>query len=455
MNSVTGITPGGENLLSIVREPSAAESMSQSTGFDAILKNTMNETRPEKYPEPGVNDSINDRKAQPKDEITGINNKDEIRPLSEKNEPYAQNISENAKKNRESGDADSAQENGKSARKTEEQGVKNIAGEKNIKVDAKKDPLIKKDDAVKKTKDLMLDDMDSIIKNIDSVIDKLSGGTRTSVLIEDLKEIREKMQNPHKADDGKRQLLGMIKSLEQKLAALESRHNTGIEEKTQIHFIKNILQELTKKISAREEARRDHDLAQPVTEKILSAEHKPEARGYTPGEQRNSDERQGNTWNINAFKSALERGADKNTAAPAITNHRFREQVDSMIDRAKVVVKDGRNASFSLKLHPRELGAVNINLGLEQGVLHGRFLVETPEARVLLLQNLEQIRQELTESGISVGEFQVNVSSHQNDPGRETRENSDRALFFEPKDMSAEFEINTVMAHNGSINMII
>ena len=38
------------------------------------------------------------------------------------------------------------------------------------------------------------------------------------------------------------------------------------------------------------------------------------------------------------------------------------------IDKAKISVRDSRNGTFTVRLNPRELGSVNVNLIMENGV---------------------------------------------------------------------------------------
>jgi flagellar hook-length control protein FliK len=135
----------------------------------------------------------------------------------------------------------------------------------------------------------------------------------------------------------------------------------------------------------------------------------------------------------------------------------FRENLDAIIQNAKVFVQDSRNGSFSLRLHPRELGSVNINLGLHDGVVHGKFLVNTQEARDLLLSNLELIKQQLQDAGISVGEFQVNV----NDQRGRLLNGGDRdgITYIPPAEHAVEIESeyisNARPIHDGHINLVI
>lgn len=87
----------------------------------------------------------------------------------------------------------------------------------------------------------------------------------------------------------------------------------------------------------------------------------------------------------------------------------FDSQLQDIMSKARITVRDGGNSRITLKLYPKELGSVQINLGMERGVLHGKFLVDTPQVRDSLMDNLDQIKEQLAQEGISLGGFQVDV----------------------------------------------
>lgn len=136
----------------------------------------------------------------------------------------------------------------------------------------------------------------------------------------------------------------------------------------------------------------------------------------------------------------------------------FDEQLQSILHNARIVVRDAKNGSFSVRLHPESLGRVTVNLGLDGGILTGRFLVETQEVRQALLEQLSQVQEQLEDAGITVGEFQVNVR----DDGRYSLAGSDRdapALRgFRPAAAAAvvnPYEADHVSLHDGAIDLII
>ena len=135
----------------------------------------------------------------------------------------------------------------------------------------------------------------------------------------------------------------------------------------------------------------------------------------------------------------------------------FQEQLQNLIQTARITVRDGNNGNLSLNLYPESLGKVNIHLGLEQGVLTGRFIVDTPEAKDVLMDNLDVMKSQMEEAGLAVGEFQVNV-----------RDNSDRSVYqekrggvvalnalWEKAEGTQEYNINAVSLHDGMIDMKI
>lgn len=137
---------------------------------------------------------------------------------------------------------------------------------------------------------------------------------------------------------------------------------------------------------------------------------------------------------------------------------KLQEQLQSLVDSARFYVRDGKNAAVSLNLHPKSLGTVTLNLGLEQGVLNGRFFVDSPEVKEMLYINLESVRQRLEDAGISVGEFQVNVRGE----GRRYSDEEAEASHVFPSASAADeqgkaagaYESNLMSLHNGSVNLV-
>lgn len=137
----------------------------------------------------------------------------------------------------------------------------------------------------------------------------------------------------------------------------------------------------------------------------------------------------------------------------------FKENLQEIIDKAKVTVRDGRNGTFTVRLNPQELGNVNVNLVMENGVITGKFLVDNEDVKSLLLSNLNDLKLQMEEAGIAVGEFSVNVDDQREKYLKQKDDEELRALLYPKSDKeviaAAEQYNSNSAAHTGHINMVI
>ncbi|MGL4369414.1 MAG: flagellar hook-length control protein FliK, partial [Spirochaetota bacterium] len=89
----------------------------------------------------------------------------------------------------------------------------------------------------------------------------------------------------------------------------------------------------------------------------------------------------------------------------------FSENIDELISKAKISVRDEKNGSLSLRMFPEHLGRVNISLGLENGVLTAKFLVDSADAKDALASNMAVLTDAMAQEGLALGAFQVDVRS--------------------------------------------
>jgi flagellar hook-length control protein FliK len=78
----------------------------------------------------------------------------------------------------------------------------------------------------------------------------------------------------------------------------------------------------------------------------------------------------------------------------------------SITERAETTLRDGRT-DFHLRLDPPELGTVRIHLTATAEGISGRFIVHGEVTRQLIEGQLHTLRQALSDSGISLGGFDV------------------------------------------------
>ena len=167
--------------------------------------------------------------------------------------------------------------------------------------------------------------------------------------------------------------------------------------------------------------------------------------------------REGSSFSSGKIDSLNRNGFEKNEQA--MKSPEFRQSLQEIIDKAKISVRDSNNATFSVRLFPKDLGSVNVNLLMENGVVSGRFLVDSDEAKNLLMNNLGELREQLAEAGIEVGEFNVNVNQGgERFAGKEKEDENIKSL--NPSNSESEaamikYDYNSSAAHNGHINMVI
>ncbi|MBS0208087.1 MAG: flagellar hook-length control protein FliK [Planctomycetes bacterium] len=67
-----------------------------------------------------------------------------------------------------------------------------------------------------------------------------------------------------------------------------------------------------------------------------------------------------------------------------------------------------------LRLSPPELGALNLEIQVQQGQIHAHIEVETPQAQSLLLDNIAALRDRLEQQDIKVAQFDVGLMGNNN-----------------------------------------
>ena len=450
MFSVNRAAASALNIINTSAESSSVENRQKTSGFDEIFGRTLADAAANNTtPAAPIEEARIEKKAQPRDEFQSIESKEPLRQPQEINEKQARNVRDDRAESR----SDKVYVIKDFTEKNES--VKKQSGnEAPIRIDTRKTKLSVQEKNPGKEKEKPGQDIEKMLRDIDSLIEKLSSQSRTSSILKDVAAIKDEIRDALSSEKKNPRLQILLDALKDKLTAIESRMNTAPDEKALIATLKTTLQDLNKKIQHEKENRQAPAPAEISPEKNAVLHKNAETKGNASGEQNRGDARQGQQWNVTALKSNFECAPERAAADRPAEAPRFSAQLDAIIDRARVVVRDSRNASFSLRLNPKELGALHVNLGLEQGVLHGKFLVETPEARTMLMQNIELIRQELAQSGLSLGEFQVNVRDQRDEFQREISKKQKRAD-IQLREIGAEYATNTVMGHDGSINLVI
>lgn len=110
------------------------------------------------------------------------------------------------------------------------------------------------------------------------------------------------------------------------------------------------------------------------------------------------------------------------SAAQALSRDPIRlapAQVEAVEKIVRMVQMSEGNGGQRLRvrLQPPLLGSLQMDLNVKDGILTGRFHVETPAARAAVMGQVEQLRAALAEQGVEIGSFQVSVEGQERNSG--------------------------------------
>ncbi len=139
----------------------------------------------------------------------------------------------------------------------------------------------------------------------------------------------------------------------------------------------------------------------------------------------NSDHRgavDGNTLNGEA-KGDVIQGRMRESAAARSTDGAREDGELNRGEQARLVQRvsravasaQQRGGPLRLRLSPPELGSLRLEVTVEKGVLSAKIEAESQMARAVLLDNLPQLRDRLSEQGVQIENFDVDVSDHSTD----------------------------------------
>jgi flagellar hook-length control protein FliK len=127
-------------------------------------------------------------------------------------------------------------------------------------------------------------------------------------------------------------------------------------------------------------------------------------------------------------------------------------------------VAENRQGVVKLRLHPPELGALRIELRMQNGALNARLEAESAVTQSLLLEHAYALRDRLSEQGVRIARFDVELSdrrSMEHPNGFDERSHRDRepARNHRQEEPAAKSEATplrpTTPAAPGNINVII
>ncbi|MFP4441655.1 MAG: flagellar hook-length control protein FliK [Spirochaetia bacterium] len=112
---------------------------------------------------------------------------------------------------------------------------------------------------------------------------------------------------------------------------------------------------------------------------------------------------------------------------------------------ARLVLKNAGNGEIRLLLRPEELGSVRIKMEVGDNRITGRIIVDSPQARETMEQNLPSLYKALKESGFESASLDISLGNREDggEAGNRSKRNSETGNI---RQAAGEFELNTVFA---------
>lgn len=116
--------------------------------------------------------------------------------------------------------------------------------------------------------------------------------------------------------------------------------------------------------------------------------------------------------------------------------------VQQMVDRIRVIHRNGGTQEIRMRLDPPELGHVHMRLEMDGNTVAARFTVESAVVKQALEANFAQLRDTLAEQGFKVEKFDVNVGYGNEQPahGKDVQDQWVRRKGWTPSSSNEETE---------------
>lgn len=137
--------------------------------------------------------------------------------------------------------------------------------------------------------------------------------------------------------------------------------------------------------------------------------------------------------------------------AETINIHR-KDFVDSVKDKVLVMINQ-KLQQVDIKLDPPELGNVQVRVNLQGDAATVNFVVQNPQAKEALEQHMGKLREMLNESGVDVGEANVEQQSQQQNEFSEQQQNGESAGGIKPQNMADDGVITTTLAKGSAVGV--
>lgn len=142
----------------------------------------------------------------------------------------------------------------------------------------------------------------------------------------------------------------------------------------------------------------------------------------------------------NTLTDSLSTAKGTQASLPPQVREQLQQQFESLLNRAKIVIRNQENAHLSAQLFPKELGKISVKLALVKGQLHGHFLVDNETVQKELMQKVESLLEDLKDQGFNIADFSVGVDSNNRESLSDFEDRVQRSKAGKAGIESAKFE---------------
>jgi flagellar hook-length control protein FliK len=127
------------------------------------------------------------------------------------------------------------------------------------------------------------------------------------------------------------------------------------------------------------------------------------------------------TVNQNITSSSAQAAGADGSVFQSMLASAVQENAGELIKAGNIVLKDNKQGSINLIVHPEKLGNVKISLNLSDKVISGSITVHSKEAYEAMKESIASLKNAFAESGFETGDFNLSF----NDSGSQFAQNSE------------------------------
>lgn len=159
----------------------------------------------------------------------------------------------------------------------------------------------------------------------------------------------------------------------------------------------------------------DFDSKQSVKKSEQAAVKVQATTSANPGRSESFESFTGKEDNHNQAFTPLSRGektaetTSNNRPESFINRQNFKNSLQNLVQKARVHIIQNGKSSAQVALNPKSLGKMTLNISVLENKVEGRLMVESEAIKNILLNEIQQFRQDLKATGLQLENIEVDV----------------------------------------------